>query len=258
MNNKINVTDKYFDGLYRELNGHPFNVDEILDKSFYSKSQSIIILMFNGYLQENNYSITAEMFKKELENWLKLELLSSDEKTKKFLFDQLVYLSASFHNSEGTKQKQNLISTKHKFADDVKRLEKKAKNSPEFQMKPQTISELNQKKRFNLTISSKGKNLRFLLQERLTIFGIKESTKYTFEAICFIVTSTYQYFHLIPGNTAVNYAHSLKTNIYQFFSRKKEDIYKLFEMEKNIFGEEYYQNKEEIDSLIDWIQSITK
>jgi hypothetical protein len=254
-----NVTEEFFNGLYRELNKRPFNVDEIFDKSFYGKTNSITILMFNGYLNEINSNITAESFRSELVRWLKSEQLNFDENIVNFLFGRLIHLSASYLKSEGKRGKKSLLRMRDKFKNEQIKLNKTIEKSPHLQLNTDGITEQMKKKRFILMVSSKGKNPRFLLHETMIIYKIKEFTQYTFENVCLLIAKSYEYFNFLPSKTtAINYSHSLKTNIYQFFKRKKNQIYNLLDMDKAIFEKEYLNHKQEVDNLIVWMKSIIK
>ena len=251
--------EKIYNELYKDLNKFPFDVDEIFDKSVYGKANSIKILMLNGYLQEINSSISAESFESELIRWLSSESLRYDKSIKNFIAEKLIYLNASYLDSEGKRNKGWLLRTRDKFQNELKKIENVIRKFPELQLSKNGISEQKKKHRFMLRVSGKGKNPSFLLLETMIIYSIKEFTGYTFENVCLLIAKAYEFFNFLPPKTnPINYSFSLKTNMYQFFNRKRTHIYKLLDIDKGLFQEDYHNHKKEVDKLIDWMQSIIK
>lgn len=239
----------------------PFDVRKIMDNSPHGMENSKSVFRFNNYLQKLNeeikIEITDELFEQRLKDWLKEEFMEFDEETFNYLKKKLIFISARFFISESKKEKKWLLRLRKFHQDKQAKLSRLISKNPELIKSEKYSNSEKQNTNLIFTISPKGKNFLFMLQEVLTIYEFHQITKYSFEKICALLAFTYNFFSLLPKTTnQYNYAHSLKTNIFQFRQRKREEIFKLIEMDKDISPIEYEVYKHQIDQIVNWIKSI--
>lgn len=261
LDNKIEP--EFFKDCYEQFNNSPFDVDELYDSSPEKIQNSINIFLLNEHIQEislkHKVIITKELFNSKLKQWLGEELLNIESKDLVFLKERLLLASALFLNSEKRKLKKQKLRLSDRLKDEIRKKNRIVKKDKDFKLTKNYKEKEKEYKRHILSVNAKGKNLKFLLEETLIIHQIKQKTDLSFEQVCLLLSKVYECFRLLSNNTnAINYAHSLKTNIYQFVRRKRETIYKFIDREKELDKKYYLQNKKEIDSFIAWIKSIVK
>lgn len=259
--NKEPNNDSYAE-FYDLFNNAPFDVNEFYDlKTTLGRQQSLNILILNSHIQnlseKNKSDITKELFDQALHKWIKEEILLFNEETINFLRERLLALSSHFYNSENKFKKNILLKHRDKIQQKLKNLDRHLTQHSELRLKESFEEKKLKYLRHLMSVSAKGKNPKFLLEETLNIHLIRYKTGLTFEHVCLLIAKTYEFFYLLPSNTnAINYSHSLKTNIYQFIKRKKDWIIEFLEHEKKTFSKDYQANQIEIDVIIEWINSV--